>query len=350
MLPQEGSYFALLTSGYQSEATRISQQFEASNGDKVSGWAFFKTENSMYDPYTGANDDKAQVVITSDSGTTVATPFEQSISSVWYGGNSGWRYWEHTFSGLTGVGQFQIEARVQNAGPFRCGGCSALGLDDVKTSIGGPDTTPPETSITSGPGSSVVTTSTSAAFGFSSNEQGSTFECQLSKDGVVAQAWADCTSPKSYSNLSSASYTFEVRATDPAGNVDATPASRIWHIGTSATSSDTTAPTVRSTVPKEDVQGVDPTTNVTATFSEDMDASSINGQTQTFKLFKQGSTTKIAATVSYPDPNSLPYTAKLDPSNPLRSGVTYKAVVTTGAKDLAGNQLAQNYKWFFTVR
>src|SRR5215203_4448140 len=41
--PQEGSYFALLKSGpQQSEATRISQPFEASNGDKVSGWAFFK--------------------------------------------------------------------------------------------------------------------------------------------------------------------------------------------------------------------------------------------------------------------------------------------------------------------
>jgi hypothetical protein len=34
----------------------------------------------------------------------------------------------------------------------------------------------------------------------------------------------------------------------------------------------------------------------------------------------------------------------------LQSGVTYKAVVTTGAKDSVGNPLAQQYKWFFTVR
>jgi hypothetical protein len=94
---------------------------------------------------------------------------------------------------------------------------------------------------------------------------------------------------------------------------------------------------------------VDPTTNVTATFSEGMDPSSINGKT--FKLFRKGSTTKIAATVSYPDPNSLPNTAKLDPKDPLRSGRTYKAVVTTGAKDddPAGTPLAQQYRWFFTV-
>jgi hypothetical protein len=50
-------------------------------------------------------------------------------------------------------------------------------------------------------------------------------------------------------------------------------------------------------------------------------------------------------------------TATLDPTNPLREGVTYKAVVTTGAKDLADNQLDQNgtktgsqhEAWLFTV-
>jgi hypothetical protein len=110
---------------------------------------------------------------------------------------------------------------------------------------------------------------------------------------------------------------------------------------------DKSAPKVDSVIPKEDATGVGRTTNVTATFSEKMMASSINGTT--FKLFKKGSTTKIGASVVYPDPNSLPYTAKLDPTNSLRSGVTYKAVVTTGAKDVAGNPLAQQYSWFFTV-
>jgi hypothetical protein len=39
------------------------------------------------------------------------------------------------------------------------------------------------------------------------------------------------------------------------------------------------------------------------------------------------------------------------PTNSLQSGVTYKAVVTTGAKDddPAGNHLEQQYRWFFTV-
>jgi hypothetical protein len=358
--PHEGSYFALLTSGYQkSAAAKISQPFEASNGDKVSGWSFFQTETFPFglSSCTGANDDKGQVVIKSDAGTTVATPFEQTNRTVpdpGAGGNSGWIYWEHTFTGLTGTAQFRIEAGVQNNSGG--GSISRIGLDDVKISTGGgPDTTPPDTYITSGygyvsPSVGCVTDSTSNTFEFHSNEQGSTFECQLSKDYVVVQPWANCTSPKFYSNLSrdeqwEATYEFNVRATDPAGNADPTPARRYWFIDV-----DTTAPTLISTVPKADATGVDRTTNVTATFSEEMMASSINGTT--FKLFKKGSTTKIGASVVYPnpDPNSPPYTAKLDPTNSLRSGVTYKAVVTTGAKDLAGKPLAQQYSWFFTVR
>jgi hypothetical protein len=107
-------------------------------------------------------------------------------------------------------------------------------------------------------------------------------------------------------------------------------------------------PTVESTVPTGTTP-VAPTINVEATFSEEMMDSSINGKT--FKLFEKGSTTKLPATVSYPDPNpnSPPYTAKLVPNNPLQSGVTYKAVVTTGVKDTVGNPLAQQYRWFFTT-
>ncbi|HEX6651583.1 MAG TPA: discoidin domain-containing protein, partial [Thermoleophilaceae bacterium] len=93
-----------------------------------------------------------------------------------------------------------------------------------------PDTTPPDTSIDSGP--SGTTTSTSASFGFSSTESASTFECRIDNG-----AWGSCTSPKSYSGLSAASHTFDVRATDIAGNVDPTPASRTWTV-TSTTSLD----------------------------------------------------------------------------------------------------------------
>jgi N-acetylglucosamine-6-sulfatase len=94
---------------------------------------------------------------------------------------------------------------------------------------------------------------------------------------------------------------------------------------------------VTSTLPKANATAVAPTANIKATFSEDMLGSSINSQT--FKLFEKGSTTKIAAAISY---SASTDTATLDPTNSVRRGVTYKAVVTTGANDVAGNPLDQN--------
>jgi len=85
------------------------------------------------------------------------------------------------------------------------------------------DDTPPETTITDGP--PALTNINDATFTFVSNETGSTFECQLDGGG-----FAVCTSPQSYSGLGDGSHTFEVRATDPAGNVDSTPASSSWTV------------------------------------------------------------------------------------------------------------------------
>ena len=114
----------------------------------------------------------------------------------------------------------------------------------------------------------------------------------------------------------------------------------------------TPPPNVMSTVPKANATGVAPAANIKVTFSKAMKSSSINANT--FKLFKNGSTTKLAATVKY---DAATDTATLDPTNNLRKGVTYKAVVTTEAKDLAGNSLDQNPSvagaqqkaWLFTT-
>ena len=94
------------------------------------------------------------------------------------------------------------------------------------------DTTPPTTTIGSGPSGS--TTSTSASFAFSANDPDAEFECKLDSG-----AWASCTSPKAYSGLDTGSHTFSVRATDAAGNTDATPATQTWTV---TAPSDTTPP------------------------------------------------------------------------------------------------------------
>lgn len=99
------------------------------------------------------------------------------------------------------------------------------------------DVTPPETSVDSGPASTV--TETAASFEFSSSESGSTFECRL--DGA---AFSSCTSPKSYSGLAVGDHVFEVRATDAAGNTDSTPASHAWTIAESGSAVTVTSETV----------------------------------------------------------------------------------------------------------
>jgi hypothetical protein len=85
------------------------------------------------------------------------------------------------------------------------------------------DTTPPQTTIATGP----VATNASgpATFTFSSNEAHSTFECQLD-----AGAWTTCTSPRTYGSPTPGAHTFAVRATDRAKNVDPTPATWSWTV------------------------------------------------------------------------------------------------------------------------
>ena len=92
------------------------------------------------------------------------------------------------------------------------------------------DTTPPDTSITSGPSGTV--TATTASFAFTATEP-STFECRLD-----VSAWAACTSPRDYAALAAGSHTFDVRATDGAGNVDQTPASQTWTVQAATVNND----------------------------------------------------------------------------------------------------------------
>jgi hypothetical protein len=66
-----------------------------------------------------------------------------------------------------------------------------------------------------------------------STEPGGSFACSL--DGAP---FSPCTSPKTYSALTEGSHTFSVRATDAAGNTDATPATRTWTIALAVVFSD----------------------------------------------------------------------------------------------------------------
>ncbi len=104
---------------------------------------------------------------------------------------------------------------------------------------------------------------------------------------------------------------------------------------------------VNSTSPVNNATGIASTANASATFSEDMNQSTLT--TDTFTLTKQGSTSPLAATVSY---NGANKSATLDPASDLEANTSYTATVKggpSGAKDLAGYALAQDHVWTFTT-
>jgi len=73
------------------------------------------------------------------------------------------------------------------------------------------------------------------------------------------------------------------------------------------------------------------------------------------KVYKKGSDTLLDSTMSY---NAAQRKVTLEPEIALKRGATYKAVVSTRAKDLAGNRLDQNRNraglqpkvWYFTMQ
>lgn len=106
------------------------------------------------------------------------------------------------------------------------------------------------------------------------------------------------------------------------------------------TPTDTTPPTVLSTSPSNNATGVAVNTSITATFSEAMNASTINTGTFTVRT----DTTPISGMVTYSGT-----TATFIPSGNLNYNTTYIATITTGVRDVAGNSMASEYVWSFTT-
>jgi hypothetical protein len=119
---------------------------------------------------------------------------------------------------------------------------------------------------------------------------------------------------------------------------------------------DLTPPKVNTTTPTDGKTGVKRTTNLTATFSERMDRATLSRSTfKVFKVNRDGSTTQITGVTVSSSTDGLK--ATLNPDGMLAKNAKYIAVVSTGAKDVAGNKLDQNRKqpkyqameWFFTT-
>jgi PKD repeat protein len=100
------------------------------------------------------------------------------------------------------------------------------------TVAGLPDTTAPQTAIGAGPRGTVA--SDRARFRLTATET-ATFACRL--DGAP---WLSCPPDGAFRDLTDGRHRLQVRATDAAGNADATPAARTWSV-------DTAGPVVRRT-------------------------------------------------------------------------------------------------------
>jgi hypothetical protein len=95
-----------------------------------------------------------------------------------------------------------------------------IGADELIPAVR--DCVAPETGIVRGP--KRKTKKRRANFEFDSTEAGS-FQCSIDEKPFVA-----CTTPRTYRKLKTGKHVFNVRAVDLAGNLDASPAVRVWNI------------------------------------------------------------------------------------------------------------------------
>jgi len=113
----------------------------------------------------------------------------------------------------------------------------------------------------------------------------------------------------------------------------------VWSFST-GDAPDDVPPTVTSTVPSNGSSNVALGRSLSATFSEVMNADTLNPLTFTL----DDGTTSVAGSVSYAGT-----TATFNPFVDLDANTVYFATITTGAEDLAGNSLASDFEWSFTT-
>ncbi len=158
--------------------------------------------------------------------------------------------------------------------------------------------------------------------------ESATIPCTMSYAGTTAIFTP--LSSLAYSTLYTAMINAGVR--DLAGN--AMPADYIWSF-TTGSAPDTTPPSVTATMPATGAVGVAVNVAPSVTFSEQVDAITIN-----FTLSGGGAT--IPCTMSYAGT-----TAIFTPLVSLAYSTLYMATISAGVRDLAGNVMPNGYLWSF---
>jgi hypothetical protein len=110
--------------------------------------------------------------------------------------------------------------------------------------------------------------------------------------------------------------------------------------GPSPSPSDTTPPTVVSTVPAAGMSGVSRTGSVQVTFSKPIAPPTVTGSSFTVTEAGSGVPGTVSASGS---------SATWTPAADLASGTVYTATLSTAITDVAGNALASSFTWNFTT-
>ena len=245
---------AALPSKYQSE-NKSSATYGGPHNDgaaaeppnTINSWRF--TGNGDLDhPFTVASGDTVQQIVVraknstnSLSGVTLQVQVGSWTSATYTLGtaNAG-TYVEKEFTQSVPTGSQQVRVIGSNISSSQN---DKMMVDwvELRGTSAPSDTTPPDTSITSGPSEGSTDADGNVSFGISSSESGSSFQCSLVQQGQ-SDSFSSCSNPKAYNGLSNGSYTFKVKATDAANNTDSSPASRNFSVNVPA--NDTTKPVV----------------------------------------------------------------------------------------------------------
>jgi hypothetical protein len=156
----------------------------------------------------------------------------------------------------------------------------------------------------------------------------------ISRDGAPLARQGNVTEYKDTSVKGSTQYSFTVAAIDSAGNV-----SGQSRVAVATTPASNTPPTVSGTTPANAALGVALNSLVSATFSEPMDNTTLNGASFTLTTVDGAPITGLV-TVSG-------NTATLKPSVNLNGNTQYTATISTAARDTTGSALIANYTWSF---
>jgi len=226
--------------------------------------------------------------------------------------------------------------------------------ETAAATVSTPDMTAPVVTASSpANGSAVVSTFASLTVTFSepmdpATVNATTFTLKVTSGGAIVPGTVTYTPATSVAEFKPASQlpsttnftgTVVTGAKDMAGNPLTAP------FTFSFTTLDQTPPTVTGTSPLNGATGVSATTQVVVTFSEALDAATINAANVTLRVTSTNA--PVAGAVTY---DAATHAAVLTPNAALSAAeLSYTAAVSVAVKDVAGNALAASVEFAFTT-